>query len=237
MTNGNLPSPPGGPVPPHPPGGITPQPGPPPGLAPKKKHSTLLIVIGVIVALAIIGGIIGSTNKKSTEKKTETQVEEESAVETTPAATTSTTPPASTSPPSTEAQLQTAVGSGLGTVTYDPTSQTATVTQTDNDPFGPTEVIRAAYKNFVQFGQKAVNVPGINTVCAIYVVPFDDQYGKKVNDTAVRLVMPTSEFVKFDWKALEYQPISDRLQASCTEYYIHPALAGTRPSDLFLEDI
>jgi hypothetical protein len=122
-------------------------------------------------------------------------------------------------------------------VTYDPTSQTATVTQTDNDPFGPTEVIRAAYKNFVQFGQKAVNVPGVNTVCAIYVVPFDDQYGKKVNDTAVRLVMPTSEFVKFDWKALEYQPISDRLQASCTEYYIHPALAGTRPSDLFLEGI
>jgi len=216
------------------PQGPVPPPGLPPGRTPGSKRKTLWIVIGFIVMLVIIGAIISSASKKES-KTTETVTTPEPASTTTAPA--STTPPASTSPPSTEAQLQSAVGSNLGTVTYDPTSQTATVTQTDNDPFGPTEVIRAAYKNFVQFGQKAVNVPGVNTVCAIYVVPFDDQYGKKVNDTAVRLVMPTSEFVKFDWKALEYQPISDRLQASCTEYYIHPALAGTRPSDLFLEGI
>lgn len=99
MTNGNLPSPPGGPVPPPPPGGITPPPGPPPGLAPKKKRNTILIVIGVIVALAIIGGIISSANKKSTKKKTETQVEEVPAVPETPVTPTETSPPVTPATP------------------------------------------------------------------------------------------------------------------------------------------
>lgn len=224
--NAQLPQPPGQ----QPQGPVPPPPGLPPSRKPGGKRKTLWIVIGVIVGLVIIGAIVSSVSKKGSETtKTNETV-------TTPAPA-STAPPVSTSPPSTEAQLQSAVGSSLGTVTYDPASQTATVAKTDNDPFGPTEVIRDAYKNFVQFGQKAVNVSGVNTVCAVYVVPLDDQYGKKVNDTVVRLVMPTSEFVKFDWKALEYQPISDKLQASCTEYYIHPALAGTRPSDLFLPPI
>ena len=176
--------------------------------------------------------------KKVEESATEEEKKvEESATETKeePVATTTPEPEPAPTPPSTEAQLKSAVGSSMGTVTYDSASQTATVTKTDKDPFGPTEATRAAFSNFVQFGQKAENVPGVNTICAVYVVPLQDQYGKTADDTVVRLVMPKSEFVKFDWKALEYQPISDKLQASCTEYYIHPALAGTRPSDLFLE--
>lgn len=98
------------------------------------------------------------------EKKVEesaTEAEEEPVATTTPES-----EPAPT-PPSTEAQLKSAVGSSMGTVTYDPASQTATVTKTDKHPFGPTEATRAAFANIVHFGQKAENVPGVNTICAV----------------------------------------------------------------------
>ena len=214
------------PPPAPPPGGYYPQQYPPTP-APKKSRKGIgcggaLLVLILLVAVIVI---ISSVSKKETPTTTPAQT------------TTQLSQTTSAQPPSTEAQLKSAVGSGLGTVTYDPATQTATVTKTVPDPFGTVEVVRDAYKTFVQFGQKAIKVPGIAALCIVYVVPFTDQYGKKANDTAVRLVMPTSEFVKYDWKALEYQPISDKLQASCSEYYTHPSFGYMSPDKLFLPGI
>ena len=195
-----------------------------------EKKGIVILSLFILIIICIVVVVVASSNNDNA-----TPVDNTTDITPGVPAAVDTTPVAPTSPPSIESQLQGAVG--LGTVTYDPASQTASVTKTDNDPFGPTETTRDAYKTFVQFGQKAAIVSGVNVVCVVYNIPLDDQYGKKSIETVVRLVMPTSEFVKFDWKALEYQPISDKLQASCTEYYIHPALAGTRPSDLFLPPI
>lgn len=109
-------------------------------------------------------------------------------------------------------------------VTFDSKTGTARLTYTKNMFLDEESTVRTAYTYFVKYGENAFKLEGVDRLTMQVKTEFTDSYGKKNNEIAVRVTMPKSEFMKYDWKAFEFKNAYPAMERSAEENYIHPAI-------------
>ena len=120
-------------------------------------------------------------------------------------------------------------------IQYEDLAKRVTVIQTEGTFLDETAVVRGGYSTLVAYGMEAFKITGVNVVKVVIKGEFTDVYGKNSIEDAVRISMSKTEFDKYDWKNLEYQPIYTQMENSATEYYVHPAvLKNLNFKDLYL---
>lgn len=120
-------------------------------------------------------------------------------------------------------------------VEYNESSKTASITFTSLDFYDESSMVRGSFTTLVKFGMEAFKIDGVDSVQVVVRTEFTDQYGKKSVEDAVRIIMSKSEFNKFDWNNLEYQPVYNQIKNASEGFYIHPAvLLKLNPDKLYL---
>jgi len=118
---------------------------------------------------------------------------------------------------------------------YDPNSKKAVLSSFLKDSWDESDVVRTAYKMLVKYGKEVFILDNVNQLTIGITIPLSDSYGNLNTTTAVLLTMPKDEFKKYNWQSLKYRPIYEQMKNSCSEYYIHPAIAkGLDPEKLYL---
>lgn len=120
-------------------------------------------------------------------------------------------------------------------VEYDELSKIATITTTSTNFWDENSIVRGNFTLLVKFGTEAFKIDGVDAVLIVSKTEFTDQYGKKNIEDAIRIVMDKSEFNKFEWNNLKYQPVYNQIKNASESFYIHPAiLKKLDPSKLYL---
>ncbi|MCX6784162.1 MAG: hypothetical protein NT141_03835 [candidate division WWE3 bacterium] len=140
-------------------------------------------------------------------------------------------------------QLWTALDDSIKTrkgydIQYEDIDKRVTVTQTGSTFWDETGTVRGGYSTLVAYGSKAFKISGVDVVKVVIRGEFTDTYGKDSTEDAMRISMAKTEFDKYDWGNLIYQPIYTQMENSTIEYYIHPAiLKNVKLKDLYLSPL
>lgn len=145
-----------------------------------------------------------------------------------------------TNPPTITESLWKALDNGIKTrngysVEFDESSKTATVTKTSTSAWDESALVRDSFTTLVKYGTEAFKIDGVNALRVVVKTELTDSYGKKSVEDVVRIIMSKSEFVKFDWKNLSYQPVYTKIKNASEGFYIYPAiLQKLNPDKLYL---
>lgn len=197
----------------------------------------LIIFVGVpfgfLLVVGTIGNLIGGKDVKtpansqtSSPAVTQVYTESQKAVP--------------TNPPTISDSLWSALDTSMKTrtnyaVELDASSKTASITKTSTSAWNESALVRDSFTTLVKYGTEAFKIKGIDAVRVIVKTELTDSYGKKSVDDVVRIIMTKSEFEKFDWKNLSYQPVYARIKNASEAFYIHPAiLQKLNPDKLYL---
>lgn len=191
------------------------------------------IPFGFLLIVGTIGNLIGGKDEKApansqTPSPTATQASTESQ-EATP-----------TNPPTIADSLWSALDKSMKTrtnysVEFDASSKTASIIKTSTSAWDESALVRDSFTTLVKYGTEAFKINGVDAVRVVVKTEFTDSYGKKNVEDAVRIIMTKSEFGKFDWKNLSYQPVYTRIKNASEAFYIHPAiLQKLNPEKLYL---
>ncbi len=116
-------------------------------------------------------------------------------------------------------------------VEHDEPSKTASIIKTDKDFWDENSVVRESFTALVKFGMEVFKIEGVEAVRVVTRTEFNDQYGKKNMGDAVRIIMNKSEFVKFEWDNLKFQPVYNPIMNASEGFYIHPAILKNLKTD------
>ena len=120
-------------------------------------------------------------------------------------------------------------------VEYDETSKTASITKVSTAAWDESALVRESFTILVKFGTEVFKIEGVDAARVIIRTELTDQYGKKSVEDVVRIIMNKSEFGKFDWNNLNYQPVYTQIKNASEAFYIHPAiLKNLNPDKLYL---
>ncbi len=120
-------------------------------------------------------------------------------------------------------------------VEFDESSKTASVIETKTTAWDESALVRESFTVLVKYGTEAFKIDGVDAVRVVIKTEFTDNYGKKSIADAVRIIMKKSEFNKFDWKSLSYQPVYSQIKNASEGFYIQPAiLQKLNPDKLYL---
>ncbi len=110
------------------------------------------------------------------------------------------------------------------TVEFDESSKTASVTHTSTSFWDENSLVKGSFTTLVKFGKEVFKIDGVDSVRVVVKTEFTDQYGKKNIEDAVRIIMLKSEFNKFQWENLAYQPVYSQIKNASETLYIHSAI-------------
>ncbi len=120
---------------------------------------------------------------------------------------------------------------------YDPVDTVAIVIKSPDDYWDDDAVVREAYSMLVKYGKEVFDNPEVVSIGVVVQGNFVDSYGNEIVKEAVRIIMPKTEFQKFDWENLKYMPVSSQIQGSSEIYMIHPSIRqNLDPDDLYLSN-
>lgn len=138
---------------------------------------------------------------------------------------------AANKPKPTITQLWTALDQSLKTrkgmdIHWSEQTKIAELSYSNKTFFNEKDVVGTSYRQFVQWGKKVANVPGVETIETHVKTEFTDSYGKKAMSDAVSIDMQVSDFKLFNWDNLKGQPIHNQLRSTeLGSMYIHPAIS------------
>lgn len=193
----------------------------------KKLLKWGLIIFAGIIVLGMIGKYDGSTKQNPSPAATQAPTEVQKAA-------------APTNPPTMTDRLWSALDKSMKTrtdysVEFDESSKTASVIKTKTTAWDESALVRDSFTTLVKYGTEAFKIDGVDAVRVVEKTAFTDSYGKKSVEDAVRIIMTKSEFGKFDWKNLSYQPVYAKIKNASEGFYIHPAiLQKLNPDKLYL---
>lgn len=185
--------------------------------------TTWKVPIKIILSAVIFIGYIGIVNNdnKTTESTntTDTKVE------------TSSTPAPTEAPKvlTMDDKLWEAVGTNLkgkngNSISYDDKTKTVTFEHAEETPYSGESFVRNSFGFFVLWGQKMVNVDGVDVLSLNYKTNLTDQYGNKGLESGVIIEMSKETFNKFNWKNLEYTPVYNTFKENSSMFFVHPAI-------------
>ncbi len=182
----------------------------------KKSKWIATAITAVMIMIAVSSPKSGTTTEQAVSSPAPVASE-------TTAATATPTPQPQTMNDKLMSATKTAMGKNEGySVAYDETTKTATLTAEPREAWDDSAYVRSGYTALVKFGTEAFKIDGVDNVSVEAKVAGTDGYGKDFVDTGIILTMPKTEFVKYDWKKLEFQPIYRQMITSCSKYYIAP---------------
>lgn len=189
----------------------------------EKIYGTIgAVLVSIFVIFFAVGAIGGGDN--STEAATEPTSTQAKAVKTQPT-------------PTTVDKLWTALDDSIGDrsgmdIKYDKGAKSAELINYQSAFINTNDTVGAAYRDFVQWGQKIKDIPGVEQIDVKTQTDFTDSYGKTAKENACEIIMSTKNFKKYNWDNLIGQPIHQQLNQSGM-LIIHPAIM----KDIKLDDI
>lgn len=178
----------------------------------KKAVKWVWVAFGVVVVLVVIASIAdgGNGTKNTADNKEAAKTSQMAA------------------PTTTLGKLQQASKEALGdqdgiTVKYDKKAKSAELVHYESSFINTNDTIGEAYRDFVQWGNKIKNMPGVQQIDVATKTDFTDSYGKTDKENACEIIMSTKDFKKYNWDNLNGQPIHNQLNQS-GYLIIHPAI-------------
>ncbi|MCR4277933.1 MAG: hypothetical protein NUV80_00470 [Candidatus Berkelbacteria bacterium] len=108
-------------------------------------------------------------------------------------------------------------------IDYSEATKAVTLSKTSPTFYDEKSLVKGAVFVFVWYGSQVFKIDGVNELEVEFKTDFTDTYGNKKTDDAVVIFMSKEEFLKYNWKNLEYQPVLNQLRAGGSAY-IHPAI-------------
>lgn len=117
----------------------------------------------------------------------------------------------------------------------DPKDTVAILIKSPDDYWNENEIVRQAYRALVKYGKQVFKNPEVTSVGVVIQGNFTDTYGNSTTNEAVRIIMPRTEFEKFNWENLMGRPVSTQIENASEIYMIHPGVRqGINPDKLYL---
>lgn len=185
-----------------------------------RKEKALGVIILVVIAIVIIGviGAIfgGGDNSKKASKKANDNHTKQAKVENKPKKKEPTVAEKPKAQASTISKLWTAVDKSINSrdgidISYNKKTKTAHLTHYESEFINTKDTVGEAYRDFVQWGEKIKNMPGVKTIDVATQTDFTDSHGKTDKENACEVTMGVANFKKYNWDSLNGQPIHNQL--------------------------
>ena len=109
-------------------------------------------------------------------------------------------------------------------LTYDQKTKEVVLMHTDTSFWDESALVRGGVVKFINFGQEAFKIEGIDKLTVQVKTELTDTYGTKKTVGVFLVEMSKEKFQKFDWNALKGQDVGARIKSVADIWFIHPSI-------------